>query len=147
MSKLSAKHKKEIQVFKQIDRNEFETICGRKFSSYFNNYSSEELIYQIQLLLKRNENLSMGIKYSQKNQIDQLTIKILLVIDRCYSISVRISLCLQPVTAERGTSKQYLIILLNLCSQPPQLHSTSPLQFFDKAPSPSIVLTMSGPKG
>ena len=74
MSKLSAKHKKEIQVFKQIDRNEFETICGRKFSSYFNNYSSEELIYQIQLLLKRNENLSMGIKYSQKNQIDQLTI-------------------------------------------------------------------------
>jgi len=74
MSKLSSRNRKEGQVFKQIDRNELEKVCGKKLSSYFNNYSSEELIYQVRLLLESNENLALGVKYSQKNHIDQLTI-------------------------------------------------------------------------
>ena len=73
-SQLSIKNKKEIEVFKETDRDKFEKIGGKRISTYFDNYSTKELVYQIQLLLSNEGSLSMGIKYSQQNQIDQLTI-------------------------------------------------------------------------
>ncbi len=73
-SQLSIKNRKEIEVFKQTDRDKFEKIGGKRISTYFDNYSAEELVYQIQLLLSNDGSLLMGIKYSQQNQIDQLTI-------------------------------------------------------------------------
>jgi [protein-PII] uridylyltransferase len=73
-SRLSIKNRKEIEVFKETDRDKFEKIGGKRISTYFDNYSAEELVYQIQLLLSNEGSLSMGIKYSQQKQIDQLTI-------------------------------------------------------------------------
>ena len=65
---------KKNEVFKKINEAEFKNVVGSSYSTYFNTYKLEELIYQIDILLNQIKGVSLKVKYSQKNNIDQLTI-------------------------------------------------------------------------
>ena len=73
-SRPSSRNDKEKKIFNEINKNEFERIAGKRHSSYFDNYSVEDIVYQVNLLPKNPELLSLGLKYSQKKEIDKLTI-------------------------------------------------------------------------
>lgn len=73
-SKPSSKNEKTEQIFKEVNQVEFEKIAGKRHSNYFNNYEVEDIVYQINLLPRNAGPLSFGIRYSQKKQIDKLTI-------------------------------------------------------------------------
>ena len=68
------KKTKKDTVFKEVEESKFKKIVGSSFSTYFNTYNEEELIYQIGILLNQTKDISLKVKYSQKNSIDQLTI-------------------------------------------------------------------------
>ncbi|MBT4435326.1 [protein-PII] uridylyltransferase [bacterium] len=65
---------KKDNVLSEIDRNKFDKIFGKATSAYFNTYSEDELIYQIRMLIDQKNHISIGVKYSQKNNVDQVTI-------------------------------------------------------------------------
>ena len=68
------KRTKKDEVFKKIEKATFKKIVGSSFSTYFSTYNEDELIYQIEILLNQTKDISLKVKYSQKNNIDQLTI-------------------------------------------------------------------------
>ena len=65
---------KKDNVLSEIDRNKFDKIFGKATSAYFNTYPEDELIYQIKMLIDQKNHISIGVKYSQKNNVDQVTI-------------------------------------------------------------------------
>ncbi|MBT3795774.1 [protein-PII] uridylyltransferase [bacterium] len=71
---LLVKNTKKDQVFKSIDQVRFKQIAGNYFSTYFNTYNEEELKYQIEILMNQTKDISLKVKYSQKNNVDQVTI-------------------------------------------------------------------------
>jgi [protein-PII] uridylyltransferase len=71
---LLVKITKKDQIFKSIDEAKFKEIAGRHFSTYFNTYTLEELKYQIEILMNQTKDISLKVKYSQKNNVDQVTI-------------------------------------------------------------------------
>ena len=70
----SIKNTKKIEVFKNINEAHFKKIAGNSYSTYFNTYSIDELKYQIEILINQTSNISLKVKYSQKNNVDQITI-------------------------------------------------------------------------
>jgi [protein-PII] uridylyltransferase len=61
-------------VFKSIDEGAFKKVAGNSFATYFNTYKEDELKYQIKILMNQASDVSLQIRYSQKNNFDHVTI-------------------------------------------------------------------------
>ena len=64
---------KDHGIFKKYSHEDLENLIGKKSKQYLDVYSEDEIDYQLKILKKSNDNLVMGIRYSQKKKIDQLT--------------------------------------------------------------------------
>ena len=75
MIKKKDKNKKINSQQKNInfDVSEIDKLIGKNRKQYFDVYSEDEINYQLKILKNSNENLIMGIRYSVKKKIDQLT--------------------------------------------------------------------------
>ena len=71
---LNIKNSKKSEIFNKIDETKFKKIAGNSYSTYFNTYNTEELKYQIEILINQTSNISLKVKYSQKDNVDQITI-------------------------------------------------------------------------
>ena len=68
------KNSKRDMVFKSIDERAFKKVAGNSFATYFNTYKEDELKYQIKILMNQASDVSLQIRYSQKNNFDHVTI-------------------------------------------------------------------------
>ena len=48
---LNVKNSKKSEIFNKIDETQFKRIAGNSYSTYFNTYNTEELKYQIEILI------------------------------------------------------------------------------------------------
>lgn len=64
-----SKHK----IYEKYDKASIEKLIGKNIKQYLESFSSEEIEYQLKLLEKSVNKVNLGIRYSQKKQIDQLT--------------------------------------------------------------------------
>ena len=71
--KQTLKKETKHRIYEKYDKALIEKLIGKNVKQYLESFSSEEIEYQLKLLEKSVSKISLGIRYSQKKKIDQLT--------------------------------------------------------------------------